>query len=60
LRSSNGSFGIRKWTVTKIAGTAAGNIESLDLKLQEKVLLRLDKLQANPYQGDVKKIQGLT
>ena len=33
-------------------------MESLDPKLQEKVLLRLDELQTNPYRGDVKKIQG--
>jgi mRNA-degrading endonuclease RelE of RelBE toxin-antitoxin system len=58
LKNSNGSFGTSKWSITKIARTAAGKIESLDLKFQEKVLLRLDELQANPYQGDIKKIQG--
>jgi mRNA-degrading endonuclease RelE of RelBE toxin-antitoxin system len=58
LKSSNGSSGIGKWTITRIARTAAAKIESLDPELQEQVLLRLDELQANPYQGDVKKIQG--
>jgi mRNA-degrading endonuclease RelE of RelBE toxin-antitoxin system len=58
LKSSNGSSEIGPWTITRIARTAAAKIESLDPELQEKVLLRLDELQANPYQGDVKKIQG--
>jgi mRNA-degrading endonuclease RelE of RelBE toxin-antitoxin system len=58
LKSSNGSSEIGRWTIAKIAKTAAARIESLDPKLQEKVLLRLDELQANPYQGDIKKIEG--
>ncbi len=58
MKSSNGGSGIGKWTITRIARTAAAKIESLDPELQEQVLLRLDELQANPYQGDVKKIHG--
>ena len=58
MKSLNRSSETGHWTITKIARTAAAKIEGLDLRVQEKVLLRLDELQADPYQGDVKKIRG--
>ena len=58
MTNSNRTFGKKKWTVRKIARTAAAKIESLDRRLQEKILLLIDELQTNPYRGDVKKIQG--
>jgi len=60
LTNSNRTCGKKKWTIRKIARTAAAKIEDLNPKLQEKVLIRLDELQINPHQGDVKKVEGKT
>jgi hypothetical protein len=48
----------KRWTITKIASSAYHNILSLDIKYQELVEKKLDILQDNPYEGDIKKIQG--
>jgi mRNA-degrading endonuclease RelE of RelBE toxin-antitoxin system len=48
----------KKWTITKIASSAYDNILSLDIEYQELVEKKLDSLQDNPYEGDIKKIQG--
>ena len=48
----------KKWVISKIANSAKGNIESLDMGLQEKVLIRLECLQLNPFSGNVAKVHG--
>lgn len=48
----------KRWTITRIASSAYNNILSLDIKYQELVEKKLDSLQDNPYEGDIKKIQG--
>jgi mRNA-degrading endonuclease RelE of RelBE toxin-antitoxin system len=58
LKNSKKESGTKRWIIRKIAKTAGRNIENLDYEHQEKVLLRLEELQVNPFQGDVKKIQG--
>ena len=46
------------WRISKIANEARKVIESLDLETQELVLIKLESLQANPFDGDIKKIKG--
>lgn len=46
------------WCINKIANRARRAIESLDLEAQEKILDQLDRLQKDPFSGDVKKIKG--
>jgi len=46
------------WRISKIANEARRAIESLDLEAQERILIELEGLQANPFLGDVKRIKG--
>lgn len=48
----------KRWVISKIANSAKGNIESLDMGLQEKILIRLEYLQLNPFSGNVAKVHG--
>jgi mRNA-degrading endonuclease RelE of RelBE toxin-antitoxin system len=48
----------KRWTIKKIASSTYHNILSLDIKYQELVEKKLGSLQDNPYEGDIKKIQG--
>ncbi len=46
------------WRISKIANEARKAIGSLDLETQELILIKLEMLQANPFDGDIKKIKG--
>ncbi|TFG54501.1 MAG: hypothetical protein E4H35_07335 [Candidatus Aminicenantes bacterium] len=46
------------WRISKIANDARKTIESLDLEKQERILIKLESLQADPFLGDVKKVKG--
>ena len=48
----------RSWHISKIANVARRAIESLDLDLQGRILAELEKLQTNPFSGDIKRIKG--
>jgi len=44
--------------ISKISNSARKNIETLDIKVQEKIISRLEHLQENPFGGEVRKVQG--
>jgi mRNA interferase RelE/StbE len=46
------------WRISKIANRARRAVESLSLDAQERILEELDRLQKDPFSGDVKKIKG--
>lgn len=46
------------WRIRRIANEARRTIESLDLDIQERVLDELDRLQQDPFSGDIKRIKG--
>jgi mRNA interferase RelE/StbE len=46
------------WRISKIANRARRAIESLSLEAQERILEKLDRLQKDPFSGNVKKIKG--
>ena len=47
-----------RWVISKISNSARKNIETLDIKVQEKIISRLEHLQKNPFGGEVRKVQG--
>ena len=47
-----------RWVISKISNSARKNIETLDIKVQEKIISRLEHLQENPFGGEVRKVQG--
>ncbi len=46
------------WRITKIANSARDTFESLDLEIQERILVGLEQLQLSPLAGNVKKVKG--
>jgi len=48
----------KRRVISKIANSARKNIEALDIKVQEKIISRLEHLQENPFGGEVRKVQG--
>jgi len=46
------------WRISKIANEARRTIESLDLDSQERVVDELDRLQQDPFSGDIKRVKG--
>lgn len=48
----------KNWRISKIANEARRGIESLDLDTQERILNELDRLQADPFSGNIKRIKG--
>lgn len=48
----------KNWHINKIANRARRAIESLKLEAQEKILEELDRLQNDPFSGNVRKIKG--
>jgi hypothetical protein len=39
----------KRWAISKIANSTRKNIEGLDIKTHEKILVRLECLQLNPF-----------
>ncbi len=48
----------KNWIISDIARSAQKNIENLNIKLQEKVVIRFESLEKDPFLGDVKKVKG--
>ena len=48
----------KRWVVSKIAKSAKRNIDNLEFEFKEKVIKRLERLQDNPFEGDIKKVKG--
>ena len=46
------------WRISKVANNARRTLEAFDLQAQERILLALEKLQDDPFAGDVKKVKG--
>jgi len=46
------------WRISKVANNARKTIESLGLETQERILVALESLQADPFAGDIKKVKG--
>ncbi len=47
-----------KWKITKVSNTAKKNIKALDSASQKALIKSLDALQNNPFQKNIKKIEG--
>ena len=47
-----------RWVISKISNSARKNIEALDMRVQEKIISRLEHLQENPFGGELRKVQG--
>lgn len=47
-----------EWKITKISNSARKNIEALDSNLQKALIDHLDRLQNDPFQKDIKKVEG--
>lgn len=45
----------KRWIVSKIAKSAKRNIDNLEFELKERVIKRFERLQDNPFEGDIKK-----
>lgn len=48
----------KRWIISKIANSASRKIESFDFELRNKVIKKLEFLQENPFENDIKKISG--
>ena len=48
----------KNWIISNIARSAQTNIENLNIKLQEKVFIRFESLEKDPFLGDVRKVKG--
>jgi len=48
----------KRWVVSKIAKSAKRNIDNLEFEFKEKVIKRFERLQDNPFEGDIKKALG--
>jgi len=46
------------WRISKVGHNARRTLEAFDLQTQERILLALEKLQYDPFAGDVKKVKG--
>jgi mRNA-degrading endonuclease RelE of RelBE toxin-antitoxin system len=47
-----------RWRIGRVANEARKGLESPELHLQKRVIIRLEALQSDPLAGDVKKIKG--
>lgn len=47
-----------EWKITKVSNSAKKNIEALDSKSQKALIRNLVALQNNPFQKDIKKVEG--
>ncbi len=47
-----------EWKITKVSNSAKKNIEALDSKSQKALIKNLVALQNNPFQKDIKKVEG--
>jgi mRNA-degrading endonuclease RelE of RelBE toxin-antitoxin system len=47
-----------EWKITKISNSARKNIEALDVNSQKILIKNLDTLQNDPFQKNVKKVEG--
>ena len=47
-----------EWKITKVSNSARKNIEVLDSNSQKALIKNLDALQNNPFQKNVKKVEG--
>jgi len=50
--------GRNEWKITKVSNSAKKNIEALDSKSQKALIKNLVALQNNPFQKDIKKVEG--
>jgi mRNA-degrading endonuclease RelE of RelBE toxin-antitoxin system len=48
----------KRWVVSKIANSAKSNINNLEFEFKEQVIKRFERLQADPFEGDIKKAKG--
>jgi len=48
----------KRWVVSKIAKSAKSNIDNLEFEFKEQVIERFERLQDNPFEGDIKKAKG--
>jgi mRNA interferase RelE/StbE len=48
----------KSWRITKVANSARKNLNRLGLEIQENILIKIECLEYNPYQSDVRKVQG--
>jgi mRNA-degrading endonuclease RelE of RelBE toxin-antitoxin system len=49
---------VGSWRISKVANNARRTLDALSLQTQERILLALEKLQMDPFAGDVKKVMG--
>jgi mRNA-degrading endonuclease RelE of RelBE toxin-antitoxin system len=47
-----------RWRINRIANQARRAIEALDLETQDRILKRLERLETDPFSGDIKMIKG--
>lgn len=47
-----------EWKITKISNSARKNIEALDSNSQKTLLNHFEKLQDNPFNKDIQKVEG--
>jgi mRNA-degrading endonuclease RelE of RelBE toxin-antitoxin system len=47
-----------EWKITKISNSARRHIKALDSNSQMALIGQFDKLQDNPFQKDIKKVEG--
>lgn len=48
----------KNWIISEIARSAQSNIENLDLKSHEEVIKRFERLEIDPFLGDIQKVEG--
>lgn len=46
------------WVISDIAKSAQSNIKNLDIKFYEKVIIKFECLEKDPFLGDVRKVKG--
>jgi mRNA-degrading endonuclease RelE of RelBE toxin-antitoxin system len=47
-----------EWKITKVSNSARKNIKILDSNSQKALIKNLDALQDNPFQKNIKKVEG--
>ena len=48
----------KSWRVRRVVNSARKYLGRLDLKIQKAILIKIECLEFDPYQGDIRKVQG--
>jgi mRNA-degrading endonuclease RelE of RelBE toxin-antitoxin system len=48
----------KSWEIKRVANSAHKYLSRLDIKTQENILIKMERLEYDPYVGNIKKVEG--